>query len=184
MHTLANYLRQTGAHVTTMRCGFDAAILDQLRPNLVVLSPGPCSPKDFGLSTTIAMANERRLPIFGVCLGLQGLVEHYGGELGVLPYPQHGKPATVTVHEPRGELLHALPESFQVGRYHSLFSKRSHHPSELRITAATADGCVMAIEHVELPIAAVQFHPESILTPHELGLSMLSNAINRLRYPS
>ena len=73
-----------------------------------------------------------------MCLGLQGLIEHYGGELGVLPYPQHGKPAQVLVEEPRGELLNALPASFQVGRYHSLFSQVAKQPKELRITARTA----------------------------------------------
>ena len=85
--------RQTGALVTTLRAGFAEEELDKLQPTLLVLSPGPGCPKDFGLSRTINLAIDRRLPIFGVCLGLQGIVEHFGGELGVLPYPQHGKPA-------------------------------------------------------------------------------------------
>ena len=123
-----------------------------------------------------------RVAVVGVCLGLQGLVEYYGGELGVLPYPMHGKPSDVTVHEPRGQLMHGLPATFQVGRYHSLYSIKGKHPSELLITATTADGVVMGIEHKRLPIAAVQFHPESIMTNLDVGLQMLQNAITRLKY--
>jgi len=185
VHTLANYLRQTGAIVTTLRSGFAAAALDKLQPALVVLSPGPGCPKDFGLSRSIDLALERRLPIFGVCLGLQGIVEHFGGSLGVLSYPQHGKPATVRLHEPRGPLFDSDlfdTGSFQVGRYHSLHSQPSCQPKVLRTTATTADGCVMAIQHTSLPIAAVQFHPESILTPASLGLQMLSNALTKLKH--
>jgi len=182
VHTLANYVRQAGAVVTTLRNGFDESVLDTLQPSLILLSPGPGSPRDFGLSKTIALALRRRIPLCGVCLGMQGLVEYYGGELGVLPYPMHGKPSTVTVHEPRGRLFDGLPDSFQVGRYHSLFSIVGKHPAELRITATTADGVVMGIEHATLPIAAVQFHPESIMTNTDVGLHMLSNAINKLRY--
>ena len=110
------------------------------------------------------------------------MVEHFGGELGVLPYPMHGKPSTVSVHEPRGQLLAGLPDHFQVGRYHSLFSIKGKHPTELRITATTADGVVMGIEHTSLPIAAVQFHPESIMTNTDVGLQMLQNAITLLHY--
>jgi anthranilate synthase len=182
VHTLANYLRQTGALVTTLRCGFPPAALDELQPKLLVLSPGPGCPKDFGLSTTIDLALQRKLPLFGVCLGLQGIVEHYGGELDVLAYPQHGKPAHVSLHEPRGALFDGVPDSFQVARYHSLHSKVKKQPTCLRTTATTADGCVMAIQHETLPIAAVQFHPESILTPTSIGLQMLTNASTRLKY--
>ena len=182
VHTLANYVRQTGAVVTTLRNGFDEAMLDTLQPTMLLLSPGPGNPRDFGLSRTIEIGLRRKIPMCGVCLGLQGLVEYYGGELGVLPYPMHGKPSNVTVREPRGALFAGLPDQFQVGRYHSLFSKISKHPKELRVTAATDDGTIMAIEHESLPLAAVQFHPESIITPTDVGLQMLSNAVTRLRY--
>ena len=182
VHTLANYIRQTGAVVTTLRNGFDASLLDSLQPTMLLLSPGPGNPRDFQLSRTIDIGLQRKIPMCGVCLGLQGLVEHYGGELGVLPYPMHGKPSMVTVQEPRGALLDGLPSSFQVGRYHSLYSKRDKHPKELRVTATTEDGTIMAIEHVSLPIAAVQFHPESIITNLEVGLQMVTNAVTRLRY--
>ena len=182
MHTLANYVRQTGAVVTTFRNGFPESVLDELQPTLLLLSPGPGNPRDFALSTTIALALKRKIPIMGVCLGLQGLVEYYGGELGVLPYPMHGKPSTIALHEPCGRLMHGLPKEFQVGRYHSLYSIKGKHPECLRITATTSDGVVMGIEHTSLPIAAVQFHPESIMTNLDVGLNMLKNAITRLQY--
>src|SRR5262249_49022613 len=97
VHTLANYLRQTGAEVTTLRAGFDEAMRDHLAPHLVVLSPGPGAPKDFNLTSTIAALMRRKLPTFGVCLGLQGIVEHFGGTLGVLDYPMHGKASRIKV---------------------------------------------------------------------------------------
>ena len=93
VHTLADYFRQTGAEVVTLRSGFPHEELDELAPDLVVLSPGPGSPKDFDVSGTVGAAVERGLPVFGVCLGLQGIVEHFGGKLGVLDYPMHGKPS-------------------------------------------------------------------------------------------
>ena len=160
VHTLANYLRQTGALVTTIRFGFQEEELARLKPDLLVLSPGPGNPKDFNLSRTIDIALRRKLPIVGVCLGLQGMVEHYGGELGVLPYPQHGKPGSVVLREPRGALFAGssaveFPSEFQVGRYHSLYSLKAKHPKELRVTAETEDGIIMAIQHVSLPMAEI-----------------------------
>jgi len=182
VNTLANYLRQTGAAVTTLRYGFEPSALDAYKPTMLLLSPGPGCPKDFALSRTIELALQRRIPLCGVCLGLQGLVEHYGGELGVLPYPMHGKPSTIVLSEPRGVLFDGLPTSFQVGRYHSLYSLPNKHPKELRVTARTEDGTIMAIQHESLPIAAVQFHPESIITPTDVGIQMLANAVNKLTY--
>src|SRR5207244_291433 len=119
VHTLANYLRQTGAEVVTLRAGFPVEELDRLRPDLVVLSPGPGRPRDFDVSGTLGSAIARDLPVFGVCLGLQGMVEHFGGELGVLEYPMHGKPSRVTVLG--GRIFQGLPTEFTAGRYHSLF---------------------------------------------------------------
>ncbi|RIL06285.1 MAG: anthranilate synthase component I [Proteobacteria bacterium] len=178
VHTLANYLRQTGAEVTTWRSGFPHADLDALRPDLVVLSPGPGSPADFDVSGTLRALRERHLPAFGVCLGLQGLVEHCGGKLGVLGYPMHGKPSWIDVRG--GALFEGLPKRFRAGRYHSLYALRDVLPAELRVTAETEDGVVMAVEHASEPLAAVQFHPESILTPGELGLRLLANAVATL----
>jgi anthranilate synthase len=179
VHTLANYLRQTGAEVTTLRAGFPPAALDERRPDLVVLSPGPGAPRDFDVSGTLRELLARGIPVFGVCLGLQGIVEHFGGELGVLDTPMHGK-ASVVQAAPSA-LFSGLPERFAAGRYHSLFARPEKLPACLRVTARSADGVVMAVEHRELPLAAVQFHPESILTIREdLGLRLLANAVAHL----
>lgn len=176
VHTLANYLRQTGATVTTLRAGFEPSVFDELAPNLVVLSPGPGSPDEFQLSRTIQMALDRKLPILGVCLGLQGLVEHFGGSLGVLGYPMHGKPSEI-ITQP-STLFKGLPERFVAGRYHSLYAQPATFPSELKAIAHTEDGVIMAIEHRTLPIFAVQFHPESILSMRgDVGLGLLNNAM-------
>ena len=179
VHTLANYFRQTGAQVITLRAGFPPAELDRIRPDLVVLSPGPGTPKDFDVSGTLAAVIARQIPAFGVCLGLQGMVEHFGGELGVLDYPMHGKPSTIRVLS--GRMFDGLPRQFTAARYHSLYGKRETLPPELRVTAEADDGVVMAIEHTTLPLAAVQFHPESILTLEEdVGLRLIRNVVQVL----
>jgi anthranilate synthase len=179
VHTLANYLRQTGAEVATHRYGFGPELLDATHPDLVVLSPGPGTPADFDVSGTVGQLLERGLPIFGVCLGLQGVVEFFGGELSVLPTPMHGKPSPISVHG--APLFAGLPESFQAGRYHSLFAQRESLPACLRVTAETSDGLVMAVEHESLPVAAVQFHPESIMSLEgQHGLRLLANAVEQL----
>ena len=179
VHTLANYLRQTGADVVTLRAGFDPGLLDEMKPHLVVLSPGPGTPSDFDVSGTLAELLRRRLPVFGVCLGLQGMVEHFGGTLGVLDSPVHGKPSRV--HVLGGKLFDGLPKEFVAGRYHSLFAKRDTLPADLVSTAESGDGVIMAIEHTTLPIAAVQFHPESIMSlDDEVGLRLLRNVVTRL----
>jgi anthranilate synthase len=182
VHTLANYLRQTGAEVLTLRCGFPHEDLDVLRPDLLVLSPGPGRPRDFDVSGTIAAALARRLPIFGVCLGLQGMVEHFGGALGILPSPMHGKASRIRVLG--GRIFAGLPSEFTAGRYHSLFAVRDTLPAVLRVTAESDDGVIMALEHETLPLAAVQFHPESILTLEgNLGLRLIQNVIAQLCPP-
>ena len=179
VHTLANYLRQTGADVITMRAGFPLEEMDAIRPDLVVLSPGPGTPRDFQVSETLAAAIMRDLPVFGVCLGLQGMIEHFGGELGQLEYPMHGKPSQV--HVRGGEIFTGLPTEFTAGRYHSLFAMREKMPPILKITAETEDGVVMAIEHAHLPIAAVQFHPESILSlDQDLGIRLIRNVVEKM----
>jgi len=179
VHTLANYLRQTGAAVTTLRAGFPADALDALAPDLAVLSPGPGTPGDFDVSGTLRTLLERGIPVFGVCLGLQGMVEHFGGALDVLDYPMHGKASRIRVVG--GRLFEGLPKEFSAGRYHSLFAIRDRLPADLVVTAETEDGVVMAVEHRTLPLAAVQFHPESILTlDDDLGLRLLQNVVAML----
>jgi anthranilate synthase len=180
VHTLANYLRQTGAEVVTLRAGFPHDVLDEVRPDLAVLSPGPGTPADFDVAGTLAALIARRVPVFGVCLGLQGMVEHLGGKLDVLDYPMHGKASRILVRG--GRLFGGLPAEFTAGRYHSLFALRPSLPEDLVVTAETEDGVVMAVEHRHLPLAAVQFHPESILTlDDDVGLRLLRNVVGLLR---
>jgi len=176
IHTLANYARQTGAAVVTYRAGFPPELIAQIAPSLILISPGPGRPSDFGVPDLVRSAVRLGVPVFGVCLGLQGIVEAFGGELGVLDYPMHGKPSTVR-HCGQG-VFEGLPEEFTVGRYHSLFARREMLPECLEVTAETEDGVIMGVRHRELPIEAVQFHPESILTAEgNHGLKLMANAV-------
>jgi anthranilate synthase len=177
VHTLANYLRQAGAIVTTLRHGFSESMFDRKAFDLVVFSPGPGKPRDFGVPETVISCVRRELPVFGVCLGLQGIVEAFGGELGILDYPQHGKTSRIDIVEDSA-LFQNVPKSFEVGRYHSLYAQANGLPDQLKITALSEDGVIMAIEHKTKAIAAVQFHPESIMTLGSgVGLSIIKNVI-------
>jgi anthranilate synthase len=161
VNTLADYFRQEGAEVTTLRHGFPERLLDDLSPDLVVLSPGPGRPEDFRTAVLLDAIEARNLPVFGVCLGLQAMVEHSGGELALLSEPAHGKPGQVKVAG--GELLAGLPDEFTAARYHSLHATAEHVHGGFQVTALTGD-VVMAIEDPDRLRWAVQFHPESILT--------------------
>ncbi|TJW48615.1 MAG: anthranilate synthase [Mesorhizobium sp.] len=180
VHTLANYFRQTGANVSTVRTPVPDEVFDRLKPNLVVLSPGPGTPKDFDCAATIKRARARDLPIFGVCLGLQALAEAYGGELRHLHVPMHGKPSRIRVSKP-GIIFSGLPKEVTVGRYHSIFADPVRLPDGFVVTAETEEGVIMAFEHSKEPIAAVQFHPESIMTlGHNAGMRMIENIVAHL----
>jgi anthranilate synthase len=178
IHTLANYARQTGAEVVTYRSGFPVDLIDRIRPDLILISPGPGRPNDFGVPALVRHAASAGVPVFGVCLGLQGIVEAFGGELGVLDYPMHGKPSTV-VHFNKG-IFEGLPQRFKVGRYHSLFAKREKLPDCIEVTAESEDGVIMGVRHRDLPVEAVQFHPESMLTlDGDCGLKLIENVVRR-----
>ncbi|RVA74339.1 anthranilate synthase, partial [Mesorhizobium sp. M7A.F.Ca.CA.001.11.2.1] len=180
VHTLANYFRQTGANVSTVRSPVPEEVFDRLKPDLVVLSPGPGTPKDFDCAATIKKARARELPIFGVCLGLQALAEAYGGELRQLHIPMHGKPSRIRVSKP-GIIFSGLPKEVTVGRYHSIFADPVRLPDDFIVTAETEDGVIMAFEHRKEPIAAVQFHPESIMTlGHNAGMRIIENIVAHL----
>ncbi|MDG3576142.1 anthranilate synthase [Rhizobium sp. YJ-22] len=180
VHTLANYFRQTGATVSTVRTPVADEIFDRIDPDLVVLSPGPGNPKDFDCKATIRKARARNLPVFGVCLGLQAIAEAYGGELRHLAVPMHGKPSRIRVLEP-GIVFSGLGKEVTVGRYHSIFADPSSLPVDFTITAESEDGTIMGIEHVREPIAAVQFHPESIMTlGGDAGMRMIENVVAHL----
>jgi anthranilate synthase len=180
VHTLANYFRQTGAQVLTTRSPLSDDVLDRFAPDLLVLSPGPGSPRDFDCEATIVKALARDLPIFGVCLGLQALGEHFGATLAQLAEPVHGKPSRITISAP-GRVFAGLPDQVAVGRYHSLHIMAGTLPDDVEVTALTDDGVIMAIEHRTKPIAAVQFHPESIMSlGQDAGIRLIENVVSRL----
>lgn len=176
IHTLANYARQTGAEVVTYRAGFPLALIRNVSPDVILISPGPGRPADFGVPELVRYAAREGFAVFGVCLGLQGLVEAFGGRLEVLDYPMHGKPSVV-VHTGQG-VFEGLPPRFQVGRYHSLFARKDALPACLEITAESEDGVIMGVRHRQLPLEAVQFHPESMLTlDQDCGLRLIENMV-------
>lgn len=176
IHTLANYARQTGATVSTYRSNVALEMIDAEKPDVVLISPGPARPVDFGVPNLVLELAKRAIPTFGVCLGLQGIVEAFGGDLDVLSYPMHGKGSLVT-HRDVG-VFRGLPSPFRVGRYHSLYARRETFPSCLEVTAESDDGIIMGIRHRDLPIEAVQFHPESILSlERDCGLKLMENMI-------
>ena len=176
IHTLSNYARQTGAEVVTYRAGIPADLISKIGPDLILISPGPKRPEDFGVPGVVKFAAKAGIPVFGVCLGLQGIVEAFGGELGVLDYPMHGKPSIITHHN-KGA-FEGLPQRFQVGRYHSLFARKETFPACLEVTAESEDGVIMGVRHRELPIEGVQFHPESMLTLEgNCGLRLMENVV-------
>lgn len=146
VHTLANYFRQTGATVSTVRSPVADDVFDRVKPDLVVLSPGPGTPQDFDCKATIDKARKRELPIFGVCLGLQALAEAYGGTLRQLRIPMHGKPSRIRVSKPE-RIFSGLPKEVTVGRYHSIFADPERLPDDFLVTAETEDGVIMAFEH-------------------------------------
>ncbi len=162
IQTLANYVRQTGAEVVTYRAGFPLEMIKEIRPDIILISPGPGRPADFGVPELARYAASAGIPVFGVCLGLQGIVEAFGGELGVLGYPVHGKPSRI-IHQGAG-VFRGLPDRVKAGRYHSLYAIREKLPECLEITAESEDGIIMGVRHRELPVEAVQFHPESLLS--------------------
>ena len=178
VHMLADYFRQVGANVTVVRYVHALKMLAERSWDLIVLSPGPGRPEDFKISTTIDAALARKLPIFGVCLGVQAMGEYFGGQLG---QPAHGRPSRVQVRG--GRLMQGLPNEIVIGRYHSLFVERDSMPEVLTVTAATEDGVAMAIEHKTLPVGGVQFHPESLMSLGDaVGLRIVENAF-RLNQP-
>ena len=168
---LAQLFQSQGARVSVVRNdALDLAGVLALRPSHIVLSPGPGTPdkrRDFGVCTDIVREALARVPILGVCLGHQGIAQHLGGQVVRAPLPVHGK--TVALKwcgaQPGGRLLQGLPDGMLAMRYHSWIVAAGSLPAQLEVTARTADGLIMAIQHVTLPVFGVQFHPESIGTP-------------------
>jgi anthranilate synthase/aminodeoxychorismate synthase-like glutamine amidotransferase len=169
-YNLAHLFGELGAEVVVRRNDMlDPARTEDLTLSHLVISPGPGRPADAGCSVELVRRLAGRVPILGVCLGHQAVVEAFGGEVGPARELVHGKAATVS-HDGQG-LFRGLPDELEVGRYHSLAATRV--PDCLQVTARAADGEVMAVRHRELPVDGVQFHPESVLTP--LGPAIARN---------
>lgn len=182
VHMLADYFRQVGAQVTVVRYVHALPMLAKNEYDLLVLSPGPGRPEDFNIKSTIDAGLAKNLPIFGVCLGVQAMGEYFGGTLGQLAQPAHGRPSRVTVRG--GTLMRGLPAEIVIGRYHSLYVDQASMPEVLQVTAATDDGIPMVIEHKTLPVGGVQFHPESLMSlGGGVGLKIVENAF-RLGLPA
>ena len=173
---LVQYFGELGAQVEVHRN--DEITLEGIaerRPDLLVISPGPCSPAEAGISVAAIQAFAGQLPILGVCLGHQSIGAAFGGKIVRAQQLMHGK--TSVMHTTREGVFADLPESFTVNRYHSLAIERASCPAVLNVTAWTDDGEIMGVRHAELPIQGVQFHPESILTEH--GHAMLKNFLEQ-----
>ena len=174
-YNLVHLFEELGAEVIVRRNdAIDADEAEALGPTHVVISPGPGRPENAGSSVEIVTRLAGEVPILGVCLGHQAIVEAFGGEVGPAQELVHGK-ATTIAHDGRG-IFRGLPQDFLAGRYHSLAATRL--PASLEVSARAADGEVMAVRHAKFPIDGVQFHPESVLTPDgpQLARSFLEGA--------
>ena len=172
-YNLYQYLCELGAEVEVVRN--DQATLEdieQMAPERIVISPGPCTPKEAGISVPLIKHFAGKLPILGVCLGHQSIGEAFGGVVAGAGEIMHGK--TCMVHHSGAGVLRGLPDPFEAIRYHSLAIQREGFPhDELEITAESDSGVIMAVRHKRYPIEGVQFHPESILTA--VGHDILRN---------
>jgi len=171
-YNLVQYLRELGEEVLVYRNDkITLAEIEKLNPERLVISPGPCTPNEAGISVSAIKHFAGQLPILGVCLGHQSIGQAYGGKIVRAERLMHGKTSPV-FHDGR-ELFAGLPDPFDATRYHSLLVERSSLPECLEITAWTDEGEIMGMRHRELPVWGVQFHPESILTAS--GMDMLKN---------
>ena len=162
---LVQYIGELGAKTVVVKNDetTPAAILSD-RPDGILISPGPCTPKEAGISLRTIAECGPSIPIFGVCLGHQSIGQAFGGKVIRAPRLMHGKTSPI-LHD-SSVLFRDLPSPFEATRYHSLIVERESLPKALKVTAWTAEGEIMALSHVSLPIHGVQFHPESILTSH------------------
>jgi anthranilate synthase component 2 len=172
-YNLYQYLSELGAEVEVVRN--DQVTLEEIErmaPERIVISPGPCTPKEAGISVPLIKHFAGKLPILGVCLGHQSIGEAFGGVVAGAGEIMHGK--TCMVHHKGAGVLRGLPDPFEAIRYHSLAIQREGFPhDELEITAESDSGVIMAVRHVRYPVEGVQFHPESILTA--VGHDILRN---------
>lgn len=172
-YNLYQYLSELGVATIEVRRN-DQVTLDEIaamQPERIVISPGPCTPNEAGLSCDIIATFGPRIPTLGVCLGHQSIGQVYGGRVIRAPEPMHGK-TSLMYHQGKG-VFHDLPDPFEANRYHSLIVERSSLPDVLEITAETEDGLIMGLRHQSYPVEGIQFHPESIMTP--VGKDLLRN---------
>ena len=171
-YNLVHYLGELGAESVVVRNDkISVAEVMAQKPKAIVLSPGPCTPNEAGICLDLIKAAGPTIPLLGVCLGHQSIGQSYGGKVIRAPQPMHGKLSTIT-HSNKG-VFKGLPKSFQITRYHSLIVERATLPDCLEITAETADGIIMGLQHKTHPVHGVQFHPESIAS--EQGHALLAN---------
>jgi anthranilate synthase/aminodeoxychorismate synthase-like glutamine amidotransferase len=175
VYNLARYVRELGEEPLVRR--HDAVTVDdvlQLSPSHIIISPGPCSPAEAGISTELVRSVGPTIPVLGVCLGHQCIGAAYGGEIVRAGRPMHGK--TSRIHHQGSDLFTGLPTPFLASRYHSLVISPASVPPELHVTATSEDGEIMAVRHATHPVYGVQFHPESVLTEH--GYRMLDHFLH------
>ena len=174
-YNLAQYLGQMGQKIEVRRN--DAITLDEvekLRPDRIIISPGPCTPREAGISVALIQRFAGKIPILGVCLGHQAIGDAFGGKVIRAKKIMHGK--TSEIHHDRKTIFRKLPQNFEATRYHSLIVERRTLPRCLEISAETADGTIMGLRHRKFLVEGVQFHPESVLTG--AGFRLLENFLS------
>lgn len=174
-YNLAQYLGELGQKVEVVRNdAIDLAGIKAMSPERIVVSPGPCTPNEAGISVPLIKEFAGKLPILGVCLGHQSIGAAFGGNIVRAKRVMHGKTSTITHN--RQDCFASIPTPYTVVRYHSLVIDRATLPPELSITAESEDGEIMGVRHKTLPVWGVQFHPESIITEH--GHDLLKNFLS------
>ena len=174
-YNLYQYLMELGTEIEVRRNDqVTLREIEAIKPDYIVISPGPCTPNEAGLSCQIIETFGPHIPTLGVCLGHQAIGQVYGGQVVRAPGPMHGK-TSMMYHQGKG-VFRNLPAPFEANRYHSLIVERKTLPAALEITAETADGIIMGLRHRTYPVEGVQFHPESILTTS--GKDLLRNFLN------
>lgn len=175
-YNLVQYLGEMNIELQVFRN--DKITVDEIRelkPDAIVISPGPCTPKEAGISVPLIKELYKEIPILGVCLGHQSIGEAFGGDVVKAPAVVHGKTSEI-IHDGKG-IFKSIPNKFRATRYHSLVIKPETLPEVLEVTARTADNIIMGVQHKQYPVFGVQFHPESIATEH--GKVLLKNFVER-----
>ncbi|MGY8771537.1 MAG: anthranilate synthase component II [Pirellulales bacterium] len=175
VYNLARYFELLGQQTTVVRNDqIDVPQIQEMNPAAIVLSPGPCTPDEAGISLDVVQQLATTYPVLGICLGHQVIVQALGGSISRASEPMHGRTSLIN-HKQRG-LFAEIESPLKVCRYHSLIAQEESVPECFTIDAATADGVIMAVSHKELPVFGIQFHPESILT--QSGFQLLANFLN------